>query len=207
MRLRSHELRTPLNGIATAAALISTTPLTVEQLEYVEIIESSALHLQTVLRDVLDLCQMDSNKFEVDPIPVAIRVCLTHIKKMVNVSMNNAKRKEVSWEIADDVPEYICTDEHRLTQVLVNLISNSMKFTKPNGTIRISVVAIITHLPVTLRFQVCDDGVGISKEVLESFFHFDYARSSTTSRRFGGVGLGLTISKKIGGGARRISIH
>ncbi len=188
----SHEIRTPMNGvIGLSDMLINTPPLTPIQTEYVSVIRQSAGSLLTVINDILDLSKIEADKltierYEIDPQGIAEDVCESVALK---VHDNNTR---LAVLIDPDVGERYWGDGVRIRQVLLNLVSNATKFTE-NGEIVIK----IRPEKERLRFEVHDTGLGISPARLQSVFDPYEQAETTTTRRFGGTGLGLTITRKL----------
>ncbi|MDR1753999.1 MAG: response regulator [Eubacterium sp.] len=193
----SHEMRTPMNAIIgmTSIGKNSSEP---EKKDYAldKIYEASA-HLLVIINDVLDISKIEANKLELSYSAFAF---MNMIKKAVSFVQFRVVEKNQQFyeEIGDGVPDYVIGDEQRLTQVVINLLSNAVKFTPENGEIRLRVDLTEENDQVCeLRVEVADSGIGISPEYQEKiFFEFEQAEGGI-SRKFGGTGLGLPISKRI----------
>ncbi len=192
----SHEIRTPMNGIIGFSDILSQTPMTREQYDYLNEIRNASDALLYLINDVLDFSKIEADKMELECIDFDIHhIVESSISLIVPGAYN--KGIEVHSEIRAGVPSMVKGDPGRLRQVFNNLLSNSLKFTE-RGDITVSAECIEeTGNTVSLRFKVSDTGIGMPEEVLGNLFQpFTQADSSTT-RKYGGTGLGLAISKKI----------
>lgn len=192
----NHELRTPLNGVMGMANLLMDTQLDERQLQYVETILTSTNMLLTLVNDILDVSKIASGKLEIEKVEFNLRTILSntqHILKSLAVS----KGLDFSCEVDPDVPVDLIGDQVRLQQILVNLISNAIKFTD-QGYVRVSVrLNSIESDHVMLHFRVSDTGIGIPAEVIPKLFQDFTQASVSTVRTHGGTGLGLSICKKL----------
>ena len=192
----SHEIRTPMNAIVNFCNLLTITELSQKQKEYLSIIRSSSQTLLEIINDILDLSKIEAGKMEFVKFPISIHKV---IEEVSNLFCHLVSKKKINYEIkiSPDVPDQVIADPLRLKQVLINLVSNAFKFTE-KGQITISVKTVSVNQDIAeIIFCVEDTGIGISQEFQgELFDAFTQAHSSIT-RKYGGTGLGLTISKKI----------
>lgn len=191
----SHEIRTPMNAIIGMLALLSKTELSSRQRDYASKTDGAARSLLGLLNDVLDFSKAEAGKVELDPRPFSVARVLRDVETIVAANLGN-KPVRVVFEIAGDVPETMVGDDMRLQQVLVNLAGNAVKFTDEGEvTVRLSVLRR-DESATLIEFAVTDSGVGIAPEHHARIFQgFTQAEASTT-RRFGGSGLGLSISQR-----------
>ena len=192
----SHEIRTPMNAILGLLQLLQSTELTHRQLDYIVKSESAAKSLLGLINDILDLSKMEAGKLELDPQPFLVSSMLRDLSVILSTGANN-HQQEVLFDVCSDIPKVLIGDLMRIKQVLINLGGNAIKFT-PQGTVVLQ-IRVVEHdeEKTTLRFAIIDNGIGISPEQQQRIFdNFAQAESSTT-RRYGGSGLGLSICKKL----------
>ncbi|MDR1007813.1 MAG: nitrate- and nitrite sensing domain-containing protein [Campylobacteraceae bacterium] len=193
----SHEIRTPLNGIIGFTDLLRESGLDGEKLEFVEVIQKSSENLLTIINNVLDLSKIESNKVELDEIPF---LPIQEFENAIEVYGPKAAEKNIqlSAYIDPSLTNYLKGDITKIKEVLINLMSNAVKFTAQNGIIVVSVIRLETMAQGSTRvqFSVEDNGVGIPQSKLQDIFNAFSQADSTITRKYGGTGLGLTISSK-----------
>lgn len=192
----SHEIRTPMNGIIGMCDLIMGTELNQKQREYANIIRSSARSLLGLINDILDFSKIEAGKLEFETIPFNFKSVLEEVSDMFFAKMSK-KKIELITDIGSNVPAELVGDPLRLRQVLVNLTGNALKFT-PKGEICITVeTRELNSKQAELLFCVRDTGIGMAPEIQSKLFDSFTQADGSISRKYGGTGLGLTISKNI----------
>ncbi|MDR3278024.1 MAG: response regulator [Oscillospiraceae bacterium] len=193
----SHEIRTPMNAIIGMTKIADTTDDLAKLRYCLSTIDASSTHLLSILNDVLDMAKIEADKFDLDHAPLDIEKMLIKISNIMSDKVS-AKNLKLNVLLGRGLRKRYIGDELRLSQIITNLLSNAVKFTPENGAITVYVAEVAqTRGATVLRFSVEDTGIGIAPEQVGKLFHaFEQANTGIT-QRFGGTGLGLTISKSI----------
>jgi signal transduction histidine kinase/FixJ family two-component response regulator/HPt (histidine-containing phosphotransfer) domain-containing protein len=198
----SHEIRTPMNGVIAMSSLLMETPLTADQLGYLETIHSSSESLLTIINDILDFSKIEAGKMELEKRPFDLRAAIEESLDVL-APRTLEKQLDLMYEAEDIIPTNVEGDVQRLRQVLVNLIGNAVKFTE-KGDILVKVEMVAGQPDGTsnagsmrLHFQVRDTGIGIQPDRLIRLFRPFTQADVSTARKYGGTGLGLAISRRL----------
>ncbi|MDA9555603.1 PAS domain S-box protein, partial [Pelobium sp.] len=193
----SHEIRTPLNGVIGFTDLVLKTNLNSTQQQYLSIVHQSANSLLVIINDILDFSKIEAGKLELDINKNDLFEISSQAIDMISYQVQN-KGLELLLNISVDLPRFIWTDALRLKQVLINLLGNAVKFTvKGEIELKIFALGVLSSNEIELRFEVRDTGIGIQSDKLNKIFEAFEQEDASTTKKYGGTGLGLTISNKL----------
>ncbi|MCP5162651.1 MAG: response regulator [Hahellaceae bacterium] len=192
----SHEIRTPMNAIIGLSEMLSRTKLDARQTGYIQRVKNSADMLLALITDILDFSKIEANKLELEHTEFEFSKIIEKLADVESVAAAE-KKLDLLFSIDPKIPEHLMGDPYRLSQVLINLVSNAIKFTE-SGEVTVSVSREFSNAErVRLLFRVSDTGIGISEKAQKSLFNAFTQADGSTTRRFGGTGLGLTICKRL----------
>jgi len=196
LAIMSHEMRTPLTGLSTAITLLSESTLTPDQQELTKIAGVCGDQLMVVINDVLDLSKMEENKMTLEKLPVDI---LKVMEDSLDIIALEAERKnlELILDVEDSIPQFLIGDVVRIRQVLVNLLTNAIKFSERGEVHLKATTRFLNDCECEILFSVKDSGIGINEEAKKHLFQSFTQADSSITRKYGGSGLGLTITKRL----------
>jgi signal transduction histidine kinase/CheY-like chemotaxis protein len=192
----SHEIRTPMNGVLGMTDILKETNLSEDQQAYLKIIETSANNLLSIINDILDFSKIEAGKIEIEQAPLVLEDMINEVSDIL-VPRADKKKIELITYVDPDLPAMILGDIVRIRQVMLNLANNAVKFTEKGHVFISCEKKSVENNQVTVDFKVEDTGIGISKENQKKLFKTFTQTDSSTTRKYGGTGLGLTISKEL----------
>ncbi len=196
LAMMSHEIRTPIHGVLGMTQLLAATDLTLAQQKYVNITQISGQMLLATIEDILDFSKIESGQLAIEYRPLDLRLLIQDIGDLLSPKATD-KALTLSYDLAPDLPDYIISDVTRLRQILLNLVNNAIKFTASGGV----TIACQTQRAASggheLHFSIADTGIGIAPEDIDRLFQPFTQASVSTTREYGGTGLGLTICRRL----------
>lgn len=192
----SHEIRTPMNGIIGFARILESSNLDNDQKQSVEAIKKASHNLMFIINDILDFSKIEANKMTFEAVNFSLSKTVNYV---IELLCPNAKEKKIKllYDIDPDINDNLIGDPTKLSQILVNLVGNALKFTE-KGYVEVVVTEMLeTETDSLIKFSVIDTGIGIPKDKIDSIFESFNQASNETTRKYGGTGLGLTITRKL----------
>jgi PAS domain S-box-containing protein len=193
----SHEIRTPMNAVIGMAHLALKTELTPKQQDYLSKIQSSANSLLGIINDILDFSKIEAGKLDMEAVEFDLLETMDNVANVITVKAQEKENLEVLFYLDPQVPNFLVGDSLRLNQILVNLGNNAVKFTEQGEIVLSARINKRSDDKVTLQFSVRDTGIGMSAEQQAKLFQAFSQADTSTTRKYGGTGLGLTISKRL----------
>ena len=193
----SHEIRTPMNAVIGMAHLALKTELTPKQQDYLNKIQSSANSLLGIINDILDFSKIEAGKLDMEAVEFDLLETMDNVANVITVKAQEKENLEVLFYLDSQVPNFLVGDSLRLNQILVNLGNNAVKFTEHGEIVLTTKIMEKSNDKVTLQFSVRDTGIGMTAEQQAKLFQAFSQADTSTTRKYGGTGLGLTISKRL----------